>query len=214
MIQTYKIRGIAVFFFFCFCYLIVIGNLIYVQLMQHSFFTQLGEKQYHVTITSLPPRGIILDRSGNNFLAINKDSLAAFMLPRQLEMRPQLEKFLAKHFPHALERLKTHPHSHFLYVQRKLTPEQIELIGDSGITDIKFLSEPNRFYPLPAAASLIGITDIDNKGLFGLELQFDKQLAGTPSTVVLGKRCTLRPFLFQKRDHQRRIIRQTAQINH
>jgi cell division protein FtsI (penicillin-binding protein 3) len=198
MIQIYKIRGIAVFFFFCFCYLIVIANLVYLQLVQHSFFTQLGEKQYHVTITSLPPRGIILDRSGNNFLALNKDTLAAFMLPRQLEMRPKLEKFLAKHFPSALERLKTHPHAHFLYVQRKLTAEQIDLIANSGIIDIKFLSEPSRFYPLPAAASLIGITDIDNKGLFGLELQFDKDLAGTPSTVVLEKDARSGHFYFKK----------------
>ena len=198
MMQVYKIRGIFVFFFFCLCYLVVLGNLIYLQLIQHHFFTQLGEKQYHVSITSLPPRGLILDRAGKNFLAINKDSLAAFMLPRQFEMRPKLEKFLAKNFPAALERLRSHKNTHFLYIQRKLTPEQLELIHESGITDIKILAEPSRFYPLPAAASLIGITDIDNKGLFGLELQFDKQLAGSPNTVILEKDARSGHFYFKK----------------
>lgn len=198
MIQTFKIRGIIVFLFFSLCYLLVIGNLIYLQVIQHTFFTQLGEKQYHVTITSLPPRGIIVDRSGNHFLAINKDSLAAFMLPRQLEMRPALEKFLGKHFPHALARLKTHGNSHFLYIQRKLTPDQINLINSSGITDIKLLAEPSRYYPMPAAASLIGITDIDNKGLFGLELQFNNQLTGSPSTVILEKDARSGHFYFKK----------------
>ena len=198
MLPIYKVRGILVFLFFCLCYLIVLGNLVYLQLIQHTFFTQLGEKQYHVSITSLPPRGVILDRSGNNFLAINKDSLAAFMLPRQLEMRPQLEKFLAKHFPSALDRLKSHPQSHFLYIQRKLTPQQIALISEAQISDIKILAEPSRFYPLPAAANIIGITDIDNKGLFGLELQFNDQLSGTPNTVILEKDARSGHFYFKK----------------
>ena len=187
------------------------GNLVYLQLIQHSFFTQLGEKQYHVTITNYPPRGLILDRSGK-FLAINKDTLAAFMLPRQLEMRPQLEKFLAKHFPAALERLKSHKNAHFLYIQRKLTPEQLQLIQQSAITDIKILAEPNRFYPLPAAASLIGITDIDNKGLFGLELQFDKQLAGTPSTVMLEKDARSGHFYFTKETTQEGLNAQPLRL--
>ncbi len=198
MIQTSKIRGISIFFFFCFCYLIVLGNLIYVQLIQHNFFANLGEKQYHVSITCLPPRGLILDRSGKNFLAINKDALAAFILPRQLEMRPRLEKFLSAHFPQALIRLKKHPQAHFLYIQRKLTPAHIALIQSSGITDIHLLSEPSRFYPVPAAASLLGITDIDNKGLFGLELQFDEQLAGSASTVILEKDARSGHFYFKK----------------
>ena len=196
--QIYKSRSVIVFFFFGFCYLIVAANLFYLQLVQHSFFTQLGEKQYHLTINSFAQRGAIIDRTGKTFLAINKDSLAAFILPRQLEMHGQLEKFLATHFPHALARLHAQPNAHFLYVHRKLTPEQIKLITKSGITDIKFLNEPNRFYPLPAAAALVGITDIDNKGLFGLEFQFDAVLAGKPSTIILEKDARSNHFYFKK----------------
>ena len=198
MIQIYKKRTVLIFFFFCFCYVIVISNLVYLQLIYHSFFTQLGQKQYYITITSFPSRAPIIDRTGKNFLAINKDSLAAFILPRQLENKPALEKFLASHFPHALERLHTHPNAHFLYVHRKLTPRHIQLITNSGIADIKFLTEPNRFYPNMSASALIGITDIDNKGLFGLEFQFDQQLAGLPSTVILEKDARSNHFYFKK----------------
>lgn len=197
MIQQSKSRTSIVFLFFAACYAIVIANLIYLQLIQHSFFTQLGQKQYHVNITSYPPRGLILDRNGK-FLAINKDSLAAFILPKQLDDKKQLESFLAKHFPAARERLRTHSQAHFLFVQRRLTPEQIKLIENSNVTDIKFLNEPNRYYPAPAAASLIGLTDIDNHGLFGLELQFDKELAGTASTVSLEKDARSGHFYFNK----------------
>lgn len=197
MIQLSKSKTSIIFLFLAGCYLLVIANLIYLQIIQHTFFTQLGQKQYHVNITSYPPRGLILDRNGK-FLAINKDSLAAFMLPKQLEDRKQLESFLAKHFPIARERLKTHGNAHFLYVQRKLTPAQIDLIERNEICDIKFLNEPNRYYPAPATAPLIGITDIDNHGLFGLELQFDKELAGQATTVSLEKDARSGHFYFSK----------------
>ena len=64
MIQLSKSRSSIIFLFFGVAYAIVLANLIYLQVIQHSFFTQLGQKQYHVTITSYPPRGLILDRNG------------------------------------------------------------------------------------------------------------------------------------------------------
>ena len=198
MIPIIKIRSIGIFFFLCFCYLIVFCNLIYLQLLQHSFFKVLGNKQYHVTVTHLPPRGSIIDRAGKNYLAINKDSLSAFILPRQIEMREKLEKFLNENFPGALKRLINNADTHFIYVHRKLTDELINRIKKSGISDIKFLSEPSRYYPLPAAANIIGMTDIDNKGLFGLELFYDKQLSGEPTTVTLEKDARSNNFYFKK----------------
>ncbi|GMU19409.1 MAG: cell division protein [Candidatus Babeliales bacterium] len=197
MIQLSKSKMSIIFFIFSGSYAVVFINLVYLQVFQHSFFTQLGQKQYHVTITSYPPRGLILDRNGK-FLAINKDSLAAFILPKQLEDKKQLELFLAKYFPAAKERLQTHPQAHFLYVQRRLTPEQIELIEKNNIVDIKFLNEPNRYYPCRAASTLIGLTDIDNRGLFGLELQFDEELSGSSTTVNLEKDARSGHFYFSK----------------
>jgi cell division protein FtsI (penicillin-binding protein 3) len=212
MTHVHKNRSILILLFFFIGYLIAIINLVYLQVVQHQFFVQLGQKQYQTSITSLPPRGLILDRTGKHFLALNKDSIAAFILPRQLEMKPQLQKFLAKYFPHANERLATHSHAHFLYVQRKLTPQQIDLITKSGISDIKFLNEPSRYYPLPASASLIGLTDIDNKGLFGLELEFDQLLAGTPSTVVLEKDARSGHFYFSRHLDQEGSSAQQLQL--
>lgn len=197
MIQLSKSKTSIIFFLFSGSYAIVFINLVYLQVIQHSFFTQLGQKQYHVTITSYPPRGLILDRNGK-FLAINKDSLAAFILPKQLEDKKQLESFLSKYFPAAKERLKTHPNAHFLYVQRRLTPEQIQLIKQNNIIDIKFLNEPSRYYPCTSAATLIGLTDIDNQGLFGLELQFDEVLSGSATTVNLEKDARSGHFYFSK----------------
>jgi len=198
MISAYKNSIVSIFFLFCFGYLIVIANLFYLQCIQHTFLTQLGQRQYHITITTLPARGVITDRTGKKFLALNKDSIAAFILPQQIQNRAALDTFLSHYFPAAYQRLREHPTAYFLYVQRRLTPQQIDLIKQKNIVDIQFLQEPNRYYPLSHAASVIGITDIDNKGLSGIELQFDALLGGKPSIVHLEKDARSNQFYFNK----------------
>lgn len=195
--QNYKTRGTIIFFIFCLLYLIILMNLYLIQILQKPFFTQLAKRQHNMTITLPAPRAPILDRTGKKFLALNKDSVSAFIVPASLESPEKVSQFLKVNFPQAYRRMKANPHAQFLYIKRRLTKEQIELINQSGITDIKLLNEPSRYYPLEAAAPLIGITDIDNKGVMGLELFYNQQLSGTPTTYELEKDCSGR-FYFTK----------------
>jgi cell division protein FtsI (penicillin-binding protein 3) len=191
----------------------VVCRLYCIQIRHADFYANLGEKQYNVTLTIYPPRAPIFDRSGNHMLALNKDSIAAFILPKTIEHHAQLESFLKRHFHSAYERLKRNGTSNFMYIARRLTPEQIALISKADIDDIKLLNESGRFYPNESAAPLIGITDIDNKGLFGLELVYDKQLAGTPTTQTLQKDARSGRFYFTHetkiRGHEGTAIRCT-----
>lgn len=197
MTKQYKIRSTIVFLFFVFLYASIVFNLYLIQIRNHNFYANLGSKQYHVTITQAPPRAPIYDRHGN-YLALNKESVSAFMLPKSLESPQTLKPFLKKHFPQAFARLKEHKDSYFMYIKRRLSDEQIDLIKRSNIQDIKLLNEPSRFYSVASAGQIIGITDIDNNGAFGLELQFNKLLAGTPSTFKLEKDARSGHFYFQK----------------
>jgi len=168
---------------------IILVKLFWIQIINHSFYLTCAERQYFFTLTAYPPRAPIFDRTGTNYLALNKESLAAFIIPTEIEDRAALESFLKRHFPSAYERL--HPSSSlqkkFLYVARRLTPEQKKLIEDAQLTDIHFLQEPSRFYPIPSAGAIVGITDIDNNGLFGIEKKCDAQLKGTPHTIRIEK---------------------------
>lgn len=201
MTLTYKIRTTCIFFLFTSLFCIALIHLFSLQIKQHSFFSSLGNKQYHVTVTNHPPRAAIVDRN-NVPLALNKESLAAFILPKTIEKPQELKRFLKKHFPAALERWRKRPESHFLYVKRKLTDEERTLIEESSLEDIKILSEPNRFYPSSSSGSIIGITNIDNTGLFGIELQFDTELKGTPTTNILEKDARSGRFYFSKQTTQ------------
>ena len=185
MIQAYRVRTVLIFFIFCAIYGIILCNLLLVQIKQRTYFTHLGQQQHELVITTPPPRATILDRTGKRLLALNKDSIAAFLLPRQLEQPQKVRAFLTQHFPSALSRLEQHASSCFLFIKRRLSPQEIDLIQKSGLHDIKLLAEPSRFYPNEATACLIGVTDIDNAGLFGIELACNDQLAGKATTYCL-----------------------------
>lgn len=197
MDSTRRTRTALVFFIFCSLFGIAALNLYTLQIKQHTFFTDLGHQQYYVTQTSYPPRASILDRN-NIPLALNKETLSAFMLPRMAKEKGTLKRFLKKYFPEAHERLDKKPNAQFAYVKRKISAKEKKIIEQNGITDIHFINEPSRFYPIEAAGILTGVTNIDNKGLFGIELQMDKQLTGEPTTTVLEKDARSGHFYFSK----------------
>ena len=194
----YKIRSGFIFLFFCSLYLIILCNLYSIQIKQRNFFMHLGQQQYNVTVKNKPPRALIYDRNDHP-LALNKQRLSAFIMPKKIKTIEQLEPFLKTNYPEALKRLYASPNAHFLYVKRKLTPEQIKTIEEKQISDIKFLQEPNRMYPVQSLGPIVGITDIDNEGLFGIELLYNDRLAGTPTTYMLEKDARSGQYYFEKR---------------
>lgn len=177
----------------------VLFNLFLIQIKQKSHFVNMGKKQYGVTMTIPSTRAPILDCTGTQPLALNKESFAAFLLPKKITDHKKTKQFLAKNFPQALERYKRLPATtHFMYIKRKLTPEHVHLVQTCNLPEIQLLKEPSRFYPLDSAGPLIGFTDIDNNGLCGVELQYNKLLAGKPSTVWLEHDARAGHFYFAK----------------
>lgn len=194
---TYNLRIATVYLVFTGILGIIWINLVNVQVIKHSFFKGLAKKQYEVSLTVPQPRALIVDRKGNP-LALNKDSIAAFILPKQLEKPEEVFALLRIHFPQAYSRIQTVHHTYFNYIKRKLSTADIALIERSGLADIRLLNEPSRFYPLRAAAPLVGITDIDNNGLMGIEWYYNKRLAGEPQQASLQKDARSGHFYFQK----------------
>jgi len=198
MIQAnYRVRSALVFLLFCSLYAIIIINLYFIQIKQRDFYANLGNKQYNVTITQRPPRALILDRNGKP-LALNKDALSAFIMPKMLKSPETVKPFLQTHYPKAYQRLLNKPDAHFLFVKRNLSAQEQQQLATSDNVDIHILKEPNRYYPVKAAGPVVGLTDIDNNGLFGIELTYDKALAGIPATYTLEKDARSGHFYFDK----------------
>ncbi len=65
----------------------------------------------------------------------------------------------------------------FIWLRRHLTPRQQYAVNRLGIPALNFQHEERRIYPLgPLASHVLGFTDIDNRGIAGVERYFDKEL--------------------------------------
>jgi cell division protein FtsI/penicillin-binding protein 2 len=85
-----------------------------------------------------------------------------------------------------------------MFIKRRLSPEEIAIITAEKNPDIFLLSEPGRYYPLTCASPIIGLTNIDNKGLLGIELLYNHILAGKPTTCHLEKDARSGYYYFKK----------------
>ena len=197
--NTIRFNSALIFFSFCTLYMIILFNLFLIQIWNRTFFSSLGTHQYQLTITQLPLRAPIYDRNGTaQPLAVNKECVSAFIIPNKLAHKEQLSQFLQEHFPKAHKQLQEKQNKAFMYVKRRLSPQEIQLIKEEECEDIHLLSEASRFYPLLCAAPVIGFTDIDNKGLAGIELHCNQDLTGKASTCCLEKDARSGCFYFKK----------------
>lgn len=207
-----QLRSTILFFAGISVYSCILLYLAFIQLFHVDFFTSLGTQQYKVAINQLPPRAPILDRTGKQYLACNKECVSAFVIPNQLHNEPALAPFLEKHFPHTLERMKAHKNASFMYIKRRLSDQDLAYIAQADLPDIHLLYETSRFYPLPMAAPLIGFTDIDNIGCAGIELSCNKKLAGSATKVCLEKDARSGYFYFHKELQEQGINSKPVQL--
>ena len=62
----------------------------------------------------------------------------------------------------------------FVRIARELAPRQQQQVHDLGLPGLGFIQEYRRFYPVGATAShVVGLVDVDNRGLAGIEKFID-----------------------------------------
>lgn len=74
----------------------------------------------------------------------------------------------------------------FVWIRRGLTPDQQYRINALGIPGLAFQTEDRRFYTTgPLMAHAVGFTDVDGRGLAGIELAMEDRLTADPSPLRL-----------------------------
>ncbi|MHA7882108.1 peptidoglycan D,D-transpeptidase FtsI family protein [Nitratireductor rhodophyticola] len=120
----------------------------------------------------------IVDRNGD-LLATDVKTFSLFAEPRRIidpdETIEKLSTVLTDlDFAETYRRLDSD--RGFVWLRRQLTPRQKSDILGLGLPGINFRSETRRFYPSgPTASYIIGLTNLDNKGISGLEKYIDDQ---------------------------------------
>ncbi|BAH83254.1 penicillin-binding transpeptidase domain-containing protein [Candidatus Ishikawella capsulata] len=75
--------------------------------------------------------------------------------------------------------ISNHPQIHFMYIARQIRNPIADYIKKLKLPGICFNNGTRRYYPIGAdTANLIGLTDIDGKGISGIEQSFNSLLSG------------------------------------
>ena len=74
----------------------------------------------------------------------------------------------------------------FTYIKHNLTPRQKERVNALGIIGLEFEDTEKRLYPQGRlAAHVLGLTDVDNQGIAGVEKSFDDRLRSSDRPLAL-----------------------------
>lgn len=175
------------------------------QVFNHDFLQKRAEER-HIRVVSKPSlRGPIVDRNGEA-LAISTPVDTIWMNPKQASaLRPDqveaLSQVLGLSEKTIYQKIAANPDREFLYLKRRLPPEEASRVLDMDLPGIHSQREYQRFYPTGEVfAHVIGFTGIDGDGLEGIELAYDEHLTGTP-----GKRKVVK-------DGRGRVIDEVAMV--
>lgn len=123
-------------------------------------------------------RGDIVDRNGV-LLATNLVTASAFANPREISKPDVAAAALARalRMDKQLLRKRLSRNNSFVWIKRHLTPREQKEVNSIGIPGVYFLPEEKRVYPYGNMFShVLGYVGVDNKGLSGIEKQYNHRL--------------------------------------
>ncbi|MFN3076909.1 MAG: peptidoglycan D,D-transpeptidase FtsI family protein, partial [Alphaproteobacteria bacterium] len=124
-------------------------------------------------------RNVIADRNGV-VLATSLPTVNLYADPRGIENPETVAKQVVKalpDLPYAEVLTKLSSDKSFVYLKRNLTPNQEYAVNRLGVPGLSFERGERRIYPHGSlAAHIIGMSDIDNHGVAGIEKTFDSRL--------------------------------------
>jgi cell division protein FtsI (penicillin-binding protein 3) len=165
----------------------VFGRVAYLQLFRHSDYLTRAARQQRHTIDIYPKRGVIYDRNMHP-LAMSVPVQSVFAVPGEIKDRAMVSHLLsaALGMPADEIREKLDSGSPFVWIKRKLPPAKSEEVESANLKGIYLQEENQRFYPKrDLAAHVLGFVDVDEKGLGGIEREYDSLIRGKDEKVVV-----------------------------
>ena len=133
-------------------------------------------------------RSDIIDRNGV-LLATSLPTASLYANPRQILDSKEATQKLVRVFPNINRKKmaeKLSSSKSFVWLKRNLTPKTQFLVNTLGIPGFDFQPTERRVYPHGRlVAHALGLTNIDGRGLSGIEGYFDKALRGTEKPLEL-----------------------------
>lgn len=178
-------RARFLFFLLLLGMVVLVGRAVYLQGVRTEFLQQKGDARYSRVIALPAHRGMMTDRNGKP-LAISTPVDSVWASPRHVVVDAAQLQQLARLLDVAPGDLKARladTSREFVYLQRQLPPDRARQVMALGIPGISLQHEYRRYYPDgEVTAHLLGLTDLDDNGIEGLELALHEILRGKPGS--------------------------------
>lgn len=185
-IQNKRIRIVFIISLIVFFFVLV--KIFYIQVIEYKKLNTLASELWSRELTVQADRGKILDRNGK-VIVDNVTTVGLYLVPNQILNKKEVAYTLAnilgvsydemyKHVSKKTSIERVHPEG------RNLDFEVADKINSYNYDGVYLLKESKRDYKYKNLLShVIGYTGIDNQGLSGLELLYDKELTGKNGNI-------------------------------
>ncbi|MBI5671693.1 MAG: penicillin-binding protein 2 [Nitrospirae bacterium] len=166
---------------------VVLFRLVTLQVLQAAELSSQADRQHQKTVSLEGARGTIVDRHGK-ILAMNVEVPSVFGVPTTVDSPLKTARQLSPILHVRTDELerKLRQDRRFVWLARKLDPEQGRRLDRLSLDGIGVVMEGRRFYPKgPLLAHVLGFSGMDGEGLEGVEHRYEPYLHGEKRMMVL-----------------------------
>ena len=167
---------------------LVIVKVFYIQVFEYKKLNKLASDLWSRNLEIEADRGKILDRNGV-VLADNLTTSSLVLIPNQMKDKKKVTKELSSILGISYDAMKNHVYKKTSIERvhpegRRLSYDVAKKISDLKLDGVYLVKEAKRNYPYKDfLAHVLGYVGIDNQGLSGIELQYDKYLKGENGVI-------------------------------
>lgn len=171
-----------------FLFFLIIFKVFYIQVVDYKKLNKYATSLWSRNLPLAANRGIIYDRNGVE-LAGNITTTSLILIPNQIEDKSLTASKLSEILNVSYEDMYSHVSKKTSIERvhpegRNLSYDIADKINSLGLKGVYLVKEAKRNYPYDNLLShTIGFVGIDNQGLSGLELIYDKYLTGSDGAI-------------------------------
>ena len=177
-----------IFYISILIFIIIIIKVFYIQVIEYNKLNKLANELWSRNLTVQADRGKILDRNGK-VIVDNITTVGLYLIPSQIIDKEYTTKELSKILNVSYEEMYKHVNKKISIERvhpegRNLSFDIANQINELKLDGVYLLKESKRNYIYKNILShVIGYTGIDNQGLSGLELKYNKELTGINGNI-------------------------------
>lgn len=168
--------------------ILIVIKVFYIQVFEYKKLKTKANDLWSRNLTVEADRGKILDRNGV-VLADNLTTTSLVLVPNQIKDKEKVTKELSKILNVSYDEMKKHVYKKTSIERvhpegRRLDYDKANEISNLKLDGVYLVKEAKRYYPYNNLLShALGYVGIDNQGLSGLELKYDKYLTGKNGAI-------------------------------